>query len=300
MICAHDAAFCVAYSVVIAAGVRTKSHPTKQTKSKQTKRSPRKVTKRSPRKVTKRLLFSLPPPWKLLDLTHPDPLCLSRLTTLNPCQRHDMEAEPELAEPLTANRKSIGAALAQENQRWMHQFSLIDEQNNRRGVEFTATETFRERDGRRLVVRQFTKKRTRSSPAPTTSSGHAHPAPTRARNTRNMQNNRPRFDSLRRVRDSAVQKFRRAKNTTVSKLRPAMNTTVSKLRPAMNTTVNILRSATNTTVSILRGVGNGVDRLIPQSSYVLAGINVALAIAIVYTNTRAAHYQALLANPPAE
>ncbi|KAH5238659.1 hypothetical protein HBI38_237230 [Parastagonospora nodorum] len=200
-----------------------------------------------------------------------------------------MEAEPEPAEPLTANQKSIRAALAQENQRWMHQFNLIDEQNNRRGVEFTATETFRERDGRRLVVRQFTKKRTRSSPAPTTLSGHAHPAPTRAQNARNMQSNQHRFDSLRRVRDSAVQKLRRAKNTTVNKLRPAMNTTVSKLRPVMNTTVKILR-----------WTGNLVDRLIPESPYVLAGINVALAIAIAYTNSRAAHYQALLPSPRAE
>ncbi|KAH3967270.1 hypothetical protein HBI24_208280 [Parastagonospora nodorum] len=211
-----------------------------------------------------------------------------------------MEAEPEPAEPLTANQKSIRAALAQENQRWMHQFNLIDEQNNRRGVEFTATETFRERDGRRLVVRQFTKKRTRSSPAPTTSSGHAHPAPTRAQNARNMQSNQHRFDSLRRVRDSAVQKLRRAKNTTVNKLRPAMNTTVNKLRPAMNTTVSKLRPVMNTTVKILCWTGNLVDRLIPESPYVLAGINVALAIAIAYTNSRAAHYQALLPSPPAE
>ena len=225
-----------------------------------------------------------------------------------------MDAEPEPAEPLIG---PAGAAFTQEHQQWRqrckHHFSLIDAHSNRRGeAEYTATETFRERNRRRLVARQYTYKRTKNPPRP-----HVHAAPPRAQNARNMQDNRPRFDSLRRAKDSAVQKLRRAKNTAVNKLRLAKDTTLHELRLATNatvsnlglatnTTIDSLRMAKNTTVDSLRWMGNRADRLVPpfptrphNLDIALIGIDVALAIALVYTNHRAAHYQALLAIPTA-
>ncbi|KAH3967305.1 hypothetical protein HBI81_165910 [Parastagonospora nodorum] len=179
-----------------------------------------------------------------------------------------MEPELDSAEPPSAPRRAIGDALANENRQWVHQVNAIDAQSNPTGVvAYTPTESFQHRYARRLVARAYpTRRRTRSLPLPQKS---LQPGQRDVPTARNVQNDQPRLEWLRRGKNSGVQKLRQAKDTTINKLRWIGD----RIVPLVNNFRR--RKGRNTFI----------------------GIGLGLLVALAYTNDRAAHYKALQATP---
>jgi len=179
-----------------------------------------------------------------------------------------MEPDPYPTEPLSDHWKDVGNALKNENRQWVQQVNVIDAENNQVGVvAYTQTEAFQHRYARRLVARTYPDRmRTRSLPLPHKPLWRVQRyTPT----ARDVQNDQPRFDWLRRVRNSGVQKLHQAKDATVDKLRWIGN----RMAPLVN---NVRRRKCRTT---------------------FIGMGLGLLIALAYTNGRAAHYKALQETP---